>query len=204
MMPRSVLTLPGSPGDVGRRPLSIPGGCPAASVLVLCRTVCQSAAPTHGVLHMPSKNPRLSVVLSPALAATLAAIAEETGESASGVVRGLLEQSEPALQRMLELVRAAKAAKGQISTGVAVALDRVVDDLEDALALADSRTGRVVADLVSQAQAVQGRRRRSGQARAARGPAGAAPAHPTPVPVTRGSGPLTEGVEGSPKGGRRG
>lgn len=155
---------------------------------------------------MPSKNPRLSVVLPSALAATLAALAEETGESASGVVRGLLEQSEPALQRMLELVRAAKAAKGQIGTGVAVALDRVVDDLEDALALADSRAGRVVADLVSQAQAVQGRRRRSGQARALRAPAGAAPSpgHSTPVPVTRGSGHPGEGVGGVRKGGRRG
>jgi hypothetical protein len=111
------------------------------------------------MLHMPSKNPRLSVVLSQSLAATLAAISAETGESASSLVRGLLEQTEPALGRMLELVRAAKAAKGQIGAGVAGTMDRVIDDLQDALAVAEARTGRVVADLVGQAESVRGRRR---------------------------------------------
>ena len=43
---------------------------------------------------MPSKNPRISVVLSPSLAATLAALSEATGDSASSLVRGLLEQTE--------------------------------------------------------------------------------------------------------------
>jgi hypothetical protein len=133
---------------------------------------------------MPSKNPRLSVVLSPAVAATLAAISEETGDSASSLVRGLLEQAAPALERMLELVRAAKAAKGQIGEGVRGSMDRVIDDLHDALAVADARTGRVVSDLVSQAEAVKGRR-----TGARRGSAGrAAGAASTPVPVTRGSG----------------
>jgi hypothetical protein len=136
---------------------------------------------------MPSKNPRLSVVLSPAVASTLAALSQETGDSASSLVRGLLDQAAPALERMLELVRAAKAAKGQIGEGVRGSMDRVIDDLHDALAVADARTGRVVADLVSQAEAVKGRRRRSGQAHAERAPGGAAPAS-TPVPVTRGSG----------------
>lgn len=136
---------------------------------------------------MPSKNPRLSVVLPPSVAATLAAISAETGDSASSLVRGLLEQCEPALVRMLELVRAAKLAKGQISSGVASSLDRVVYELQDALAVADSRTGRAVADLVSQAQAVKGRRRSTvGGGGAAHG--GRLPASSTPVPVTRGSG----------------
>jgi hypothetical protein len=164
---------------------------------------------------MPSKNPRLSVVLSPAVAATLAAISKETGDSASSLVRGLLDQTAPALERMLELVRAAKAAKGQIGEGVRGSMDRVVNDLQDALALANDRTGRVVADLVSQAETVKARRRRSGLAAAERSPAGAAPPHgwtakeeadfqayqavilareraakaaSTPVSVTRGSG----------------
>lgn len=135
---------------------------------------------------MPATNPRLSVVLPPSVAATLAALAQETGESASSLVRGLLEQAHPALGRMLELVRAAKGAKGQIGAGLAGTMDRVIDDLEDALAVAESRAGRVVSDLVAQAEAVKGRRRpgRTGAAR----PTGAAPAVSTPVPVTRGSG----------------
>jgi hypothetical protein len=137
---------------------------------------------------MPSKNPRLSVVLSPSLAATLAELARETEESASSLVRGLLEQAEPALGRMLELVRASKAAKGQIGAGLAGNMDRVIDDLSDAIAVADARAGRVLADLVAQAEAGKGRRRPAAGTGSAR-PGGRAPeAPPTPVPVTRGSG----------------
>lgn len=135
---------------------------------------------------MPTKNPRLSVVLSPSLAATLAALSEETGESASSLVRSILDQTAPALGRMLELVRAAKAAKGQIGAGMVGAMDRVVDDLSDALAVAESRFERVTSDLVDQAEQVKGRRR-SAETGAARrsGPAATAS---TPRPVTRGVG----------------
>jgi len=137
---------------------------------------------------MPSKNPRLSVVLPPSVAATLAAISVETGESSSSLVRGILEQTAPALERMLHLVRAAKSAKGQIGAGVAGSMVRVVDDLQDAMAVAMSRADRVTADLVDQAESVRGRRRpaRTGAAR----PSGlaVAPAVEDPRPVTRGSG----------------
>jgi hypothetical protein len=122
---------------------------------------------------MPAKNPRLSVVLSPALASTLAALSEETGESASSLVRGFLEQAHFGLQRMLELVRAAKSAKGQIGEGVGRALDRVVTDLEDALIVADARSAQAVRDMVEEAEAVRGRRRR-------RGAPGASPAPQAP------------------------
>ena len=107
---------------------------------------------------MPAKNPRLSVVLPPSLAATVAAIAEETGESASSLVRGLLVQTEPALRRMLQLVRAANGAKGEIGSGVAKSLDRVVDTLQDAILLADVRAEQAINDLVSTAESVKGRR----------------------------------------------
>ena len=151
---------------------------------------------------MPSKNPRLSVVLSPAVAATLAAISQETGDSASSLVRGLLEQAAPALERMLELVRAAKAAKGQIGAGVSGSLERVVGDLQDAMAVADARQKRVIEDLVSQAEAVQGRRRRSGHADTRSvSRAGAAPGRSTPVPVTRGSGTPRKGKSQGEGGG---
>jgi len=138
------------------------------------------------MLHMPSKSPRLSVVLSPALAATLAAIAVETGESSSGLVRGILEQTAPALDQMLQLVRAAKAAKGQIGAGMASSMQRATDDLQDALAVGMSRADRLTADLVDQAEAVKGRRRPAGTG-AAR-PGGLVPAASDPRPVTRGSG----------------
>jgi hypothetical protein len=153
---------------------------------------------------MPSKNPRLSVVLSPSVASTLAAISQETGDSASSLVRGLLEQCEPALVRMLDLLRAAKAAQGQIGQGVSSSLARVVDDLQDALAVADARTGRAVADLVSQAQAVKPRRRPGAGGGGAAHVAGASPKGSTPVPVTRGSGTGKTRTTTRRAGGRRG
>lgn len=151
---------------------------------------------------MPTKNPRLSVVLSPSLAKTLAAMSEATGESASSVVRHLLEQTEPALQRMVQLVTAAKQAKGTIGAGVGQALDRVVTDLEQALAVADERAAQAVGDLVNEAQAVRGRRRGT-DGPAGRAPAAAPrPASSDPRAVTRGSGPGN--VTNSPaKRGRR-
>lgn len=149
---------------------------------------------------MPAKNPRLSVVLTPSLSALLAQLADETGESASSLVRDLLVQSEPALQRMLQLVVAAKAAKDQISGGLAASMERVVSDLEALQGLADSRAHDMVGDLVSMAERVRPRRRApipgAPGARAGRVPEGGS----TPVPVTRGSGlpPVPS------KGGRRG
>lgn len=146
---------------------------------------------------MPTKNPRLSVVLSPSLAATLAALSEATGDSASSVVRSLLEQTEPALQRMVQLVNAAKQAKGTIGAGVGQALDRVVTDLEEALVLADHRASRAIGDLVQTAEGVKGRRRGTA------GPAGRAPAatlSPNPRLVTRGSGGGKTRREGAKRG----
>lgn len=108
---------------------------------------------------MPHKNPRLSIVVSPAVAETLSALSAETGESASSLVRGLLDQAQPALARMLALVRAAKHAQSAITGGVASTLDRVVTELEGTLAHAEAVADSAVQDLVSQAQAVKPRPR---------------------------------------------
>lgn len=134
---------------------------------------------------MPHANPRLSVVLPPSLHATLTALGQATGESASSIVRDLLMQTEPALRRMLRLVRAANGAKDQIGQGVGATLFRVVEDIEDELQEASG--GDVgYPDLVDQAHA-QGIGKRRGGAGGAR-PGGALPGGSTPVPVTRGSG----------------
>ena len=139
---------------------------------------------------MPASNPRLSVVLTPSLAATLQQLGQATDQSASSIVRDLLLQTEPALRRMLRLVLAANGAKEQIGEGVGSSLLRVVSDLEREL---ERETGGHVEyqDLVDKAEAVQVRARRAGgagerqRARAAR-PQGSKAE--TPVPVTRGSG----------------
>jgi hypothetical protein len=155
---------------------------------------------------MPSKNPRLSVVLTPSLAATLAALSDATEQSASSLVRELLQQTEPALGRMLQLVLAAKGAPHAIGAGVAGTLDRVVSDLEDAMALADARTGRVARDLASEAEAIKGRRggRRLADAGSVRQAGRGAAESSTPGPVTRGSGSGKTRSGGAGKGVSRG
>jgi hypothetical protein len=149
--------------------------------------------------HMATKNPRISVSLTPSLATLLNDLAVETGDSASSLVRGILVQTEPALGRMLQLVRAARDAQGQIGSGVGRSLQRAAETLEDALAVADARFGRAAGDLVSEAEAVRGRRRPTGSG----GPAAARAAASDPRAVTRGSG-VSQGrhKRGSAPGGR--
>lgn len=167
-----------------------------------------SAALVGEVLHlchtcgtMPSKNPRLSVVLTPSLAALLAQLAEETGESASSLVRDLLTQSEGALQRMLQLVVAAKAAKGQIGGGLAASMDRVVRDLETAQRLVDNRSEDMLGDLVAMAETVRPRRRAPIPGAPSARDGGVPEGGSTPVPVTRGSGLPQRTKKGGNRGG---
>ena len=136
------------------------------------------------------KNPRISVVLTPSLAALLAQMAEETGESAASFVRDLLIQSEPALHRMLQLVVAAKSAKGQIGSGLHDTMDRVLRDLEGAAERAQHAGDHLIADLVAQSEAIRPRRRAAAPSgkRSAEGRGGLSEGGSTPVPVTRGSG----------------
>ena len=139
---------------------------------------------------MPASNPRLSVVLTPSLFATLQQLAAATDQSASSIVRDLLLQTEPALRRMLALVLAANGAREQIGDGVGSTLFRVVEDLEREL---ERKTGGefVYQDLVDQAEALQGRAARAsgaGERKRARAVRPLVAEGETPVPVTRGSG----------------
>lgn len=201
-MPRSVLTLSVWRAGLHSRPARLPSG--ERSALALVRTACHSAAPNHGMPHnMPAKNPRLSVVLPPSVAATLATLAEETGQSASSLARSILEQTAPSMVRMLELVRAAKAAQGQIGAGMAASMDRVVDDLADAMAVAHARADRISNDLVFQAENVKGRRSRGAVTGEAGRGAVRAPTAQTPRLVTRGVGSGKTRLKGV-KGGKDG
>lgn len=144
---------------------------------------------------MTGKNPRITISLTPSLVATLSGISKETGESMSTMVREVLIQSEPAFHRMYELFKAANAAKGQIGGGTGAALAKVVDELEEAMAVADVRVKRATRDLVDSAEKVAGRRRKT--VGAARGPAHSTGERlATPRLVTRGVGTNKKGVRG--------
>ena len=111
---------------------------------------------------MPTTNPRVNVTLSVSLDALVAHLAAHQRVSKSQVLRELLEAAEPALQRAVTLMDLASKASREVLGGLAGRFERDQDAAEDAAAVVMGRLDRVTADLVSQAQAVRGKRPRRG------------------------------------------
>ena len=107
---------------------------------------------------MPTINPRVQVTLSPSLDALVIRFARLQRSSKSQVLRELLEAAEPGLQRVVALMEAASKAAGNVHSGLSASLQRSQEAAEDALAITLSRMDRATDDLVSQAEAVRGRR----------------------------------------------
>lgn len=141
---------------------------------------------------MPTKNPRLSVTLTPALSAVLDRLSELTKTSKSAIVAELLESSAPVLERMTEALAAAVAIRDDAmsaTTEISDALDRAQSRLETQLGLAMDDITTAVRPVLDEAEKIT--------RRASRGPS-------TPVPVTRGSGPSKTQKIGQSRGERRG
>lgn len=68
---------------------------------------------------MPTKNPRLSVTLTPELGAVLDRLSALTGNSKSALVADLLGEAVPIFQRMITVLEAAHTLKAQASGGMA-------------------------------------------------------------------------------------
>lgn len=148
---------------------------------------------------MPTLNPRVQVTLSPSLDVLVSRLAGLQKSSKSQVLRELLEAAEPALQRAVALMDAASRVKAQVHTGLGESLLRSQERIEDVLAGTMARVDTVVSDLVSQAEAVKGRRQRATAPRSG----GAASPPSNPPASNRGvkSGPK-RAKGGTPKGGQ--
>jgi hypothetical protein len=148
---------------------------------------------------MPTLNPRTNVTLSPSLDLLVQRLASHQRSSKSQVLRELLEAAEPALQRAVALMDAASTASASVRSGLARSLNMAQDVAEQQLA-GHLEHMDATTDLVSQAEAIKGRKRAPGPARARAEPVAPAPEArkrpANPRPVTRGL--------GIPKGGRRG
>lgn len=107
---------------------------------------------------MPTSNPRINVTLSPSLDGLVTRLAAFQRCSKSSVLRELLETAEPTLARVVVLMEAASKASAGVRVDLARSLERSQDAAEDVLAGALMRIDRLSTDLVSQAEAVQGRR----------------------------------------------
>ncbi len=126
------------------------------------------------------------MTLSPSLDMLVGRMAAAQRVSKSQVLRELLEAAEPALQRAVTLMDAAKAASREVRAGLADHMQRGLETAEDALAVLVSRFDRAQQDLVGQAEAVQGKRPARGRSAAALAPAPAVPKLRNPPASNRG------------------
>jgi hypothetical protein len=111
---------------------------------------------------MPATNPRLTITLSPSVAAMLRHLSELTGNSQSSMVADLLQESLPIFERMSKVFEAAKVAQTALSTEMAASLGRAQTKLEAQLGLAMEQFDQDATSLLEVAEAVKRRRRRAG------------------------------------------
>jgi hypothetical protein len=116
---------------------------------------------------MPTANPRVNVTLSPSLDSLVTALAGYQRVSKSMVLRELLEAAEPALRQAVALMEAAQGASAKARKQIVADLENVVRAAEGVQALALQTAAHHTRDIVSEAQAVRGRRPSATRARAA-------------------------------------
>ena len=109
---------------------------------------------------MPTINPRVNVTLSQSLDILVSQLAAHTRVSKSQVLRELLEEAEPALQRVVALMDATAKATQGAKEQLARRLEKNIEDAQDDAAVHLDRLSMATADLVSQAEAVRGKRPR--------------------------------------------
>lgn len=121
---------------------------------------------------MPSLNPRVNVTLSPSLDALLSQLAGFERVSKSSVLRELLEAAEPSLRQAAALMEAAKGASVSARANIVRDLEQGLQAAQGVQHLALQVAANHTRDIVSEAQAIRGRR----PSRPARSVAGRAPA----------------------------
>lgn len=109
---------------------------------------------------MPAANPRLSVTLSPSVAAVLREIARLTDSSQSALIGELLEVNLPVFERMQRLLSAAEKVKEEHRATVAQSMQAAHSRIEKQLGLVLGEWDRGAAPLLEAAEKID---RRSGR-----------------------------------------
>lgn len=130
--------------------------------------------------RMPTHKPRLTVTLEPGTSARLAELSRLTGDSQSAIIADMLEKSSPVFDRVITVLKAAEAAKVELSERMAVDLEKAQGKIERQLGLALDVFEDHTAPLLEAVEAVRRRSRRA--AVDGRSPASAARRErPTPI-----------------------
>ena len=150
-----------------------------------------------------TKNPRITVTLQPGVHVVLKRLSALAGNSQSGLVGELLEDSLPVFERMVRVLEAANAAKDSFKVGMSASLDAAQTKLEGQLGLALEAMDEGFRPILEEAEAV---RRRESRASREKGAAVAArPALRASTPMSnRGVTPHPEKAKKARKGHGRG
>ena len=142
---------------------------------------------------MPTLNPRLTITLEPAVAASLRRLSEVTGNSQSKLIAELLEGSVPVFQRVIATIEAAKSASAEIRGRLADDMEKAQGRVEQQLGLVLDEFDGATAPLLEAVEEVK-RRARKKQRAAPEGPAQRLPALPGRRKVTEVTPPSNRGV----------
>lgn len=154
--------------------------------------------------EVPTLNPRITITLTPAVAAVLRELSKLAGNSQSAIVGELLETSLPVFERVVAALRAASTIQESARTEIAAGLDRAQTKLEGQLGLMLGDMDETMRPLLEQAEKVTRRGAATGDRAIARAAGGARKRVTTPVPLTGGSGPPKVGKNGQRTGAKRG
>lgn len=109
---------------------------------------------------MPTKNPRLTITMTPSLSVQLRTLSDLTGNSQSSLIAELLEGSGPVFDRMIEVLQAARNAKEAMRGKVAQDLDVAQVKLEKQLGIVMETFDTFTGSLLDESEAVQRRARK--------------------------------------------
>jgi len=114
------------------------------------------------MLHrMPTSNPRLTITLTPAVAAVLREMSALAGNSQSAIVGELLETSLPVFERVVRALSAAHTIHESARAEIAAGLESAQTRLEAQLPLLMSESDDAFRPLLEAAEAVSRRKGRS-------------------------------------------
>ena len=127
---------------------------------------------------MPTKNPRLTMTLTPTTAAQLRRLSELTGSSQASLISELLEGQEMVFDRVIQALEAAALVKEEMKSSLREDLDRSQQVIEAQLGLVLESLDNASAPLLKEAEKIRRRKGREtgggGQAER-RTPTGARP-----------------------------
>lgn len=125
----------------------------------------------HKVLYdspMPTLNPRLSVTLKPSTSAQLQELSRLTGDSQSGIIADILEQSSIVFERLINVLQAAEIAKAELKKSASSDLNAAQGRIEAQLGLMLDDMDSAFKPLLQEAENIR-RRSRTAAARDAHG-----------------------------------